>query len=459
MGTMEPTEPTKAAATPAQDSTFGRDVVTLAAIRLAAVGAGFLMGVIAARVLGSSAFGAAGIAITIGTIAALMANAGLNIAVIYFLGRRPEERAEIVHRSLTLGLVASIVAAILVVVAADLAARMTIARLPSDLIGVTAVVAFSIVAFELSGSVLLGLGLNGRYLVTQAIEAIGSLVLTALLVGLLIQTAVGFVIAAGGGFLAAGLYAAFISHSTVGGRPLAFDRRFAVEALSIGLRGQLGNVLQFLNLRLDLLVIPLFLNLSATGVYIVAVRMSEVVTQFANAAASFLFPAVSRSDVSYTELTERTVRATLLVVAASGLAIALLAEMLLGVFFGDEYRAGTNVLRITMIAMIPLAISRLLGGDLKGRGRPGLVSVSAGCALVVTVLADIALIPSYGIEGAALASLLAYSSGALVMLTAFAVTTGSSPGHLVPRLADVRQLITAVQAAVQLVGRRSRGVS
>jgi O-antigen/teichoic acid export membrane protein len=171
--------------------------------------------------------------------------------------------------------------------------------------------------------------------------------------------------------------------------------------------------------------------------------MSEVVSQIASAASAYLFPAVSRLDVGHTGLTERTVRITLIVVMASGLVIALLAPLLLEVFFGPDYAAGAGALRITMVAMIPLSLNRLMAGDMKGRGRAGLVSVSVGCALVATVAFDLLLIPPLGIEGASLASLIAYSTGAGVLLAAYRRVTGSSLRLLVPTVADARLLVAA----------------
>jgi Na+-driven multidrug efflux pump len=103
--------------------------------------------------------------------------------------------------------------------------------------------------------------------------------------------------------------------------------------------------------------------------------------------------------------------------------------------------------------MLPLALSRMLGGDLKGRGRPGLVSLSTGLALVITVIGDLALIPRLGIDGAAVASLLAYTAGAAVLVVSFARVTGASPLQLVPGVRDAvalaargRSLLAGIQA-------------
>jgi len=420
-------------------------VAVLTTVRLAAVGAGFLTSVLAARVLGTSQLGAAGVALTIGAIAALVANGGLNIASTYFLGRRPHERRVIAHRVLTLGLAASLLAAALVLFVVRPFADRIFDQDALALVSATAVLAAGIVGFEVGGAILLGLDRRKPYVITQVIEGLGSFVLTAAIFVFVSPTAEGMVIAAGLAFLVAALFAASVAQRTVGGWIFGFDARFTREALALGLRGQAGNILQFLNLRLDLLLVPLLMDLRAAGLYLIAVRMSEVVTQTASAAAAFLFPAVSRSGVNQTELTERTMRVTLIVVIAAGAAIALAGEVLLETFFGPQFGAATGALRITMFAMVPLSISRLLAGDMKGRGRAGLVSISAATALIATLLLDLLLIPRYGIEGAAVASLLAYSAGAATLLAAYTRVTGAPLRRLIPTMADVATIASVVR--------------
>jgi O-antigen/teichoic acid export membrane protein len=320
---------------------------------------------------------------------------------------------------------------------------------PGDLalLVASAALAAGIVAYEVSGAILLGLDRPRPYIATQAVEGIGSLVAIAGILLLIAPSAAGMVVGAAAAYGAAAVFASIVAQRAVGGRMLGFDATFTRDALSMGLRGQIGNVLQFLNLRLDLLLVPLILDLASAGVYLIAVRMSEVVTQISSAAAALLFSAVARDGPTRTDLTERTTRATMIAVVVSGTAIAIAAEPLLTTFFGPEFGAAASALRITMIAMVPLAVSRLLAGDMKGRGRAGLVSISAGAALVATIALDLLLIPSYGIEGAALASLIAYTIGAVTLLIAYRRVTGASLRNLVPTFQDARLLGAALARA------------
>jgi O-antigen/teichoic acid export membrane protein len=232
-----------------------------------------------------------------------------------------------------------------------------------------------------------------------------------------------------------------------------FDRAVSGEALRFGLRGQVGNIFQFLGVRLDLLLVPAFLDLTATGIYFVAVRVSDVVGQVATAAASLVFPQVAgQVDRRATATTERVVRATLLAVAASALLIGLLAEPILGIAFGPTYVAGASVLLIALVATVPLSLGRMLAADLKGRGRPGLVSLSALLSVGTTLLFDVLLIPALGIQGAAIAALLSHSLTATALLIAYHGVTDGRIVDLVPRPSDVRMLLALRRGAARAEG-------
>jgi O-antigen/teichoic acid export membrane protein len=437
---------------------LGAAVAFLTAVRVLSVGAGFLTSVIGARLIGADGLGLAGAALTLATIAALLANGGLNIATVYLLGREPDRGREIVGHAVAVGAVAIVLAAVLAAILALVVDAPVLGGGAAAILAPTLGLAAGILAFELAGGVLLGLRARSGYIGIQVVEAIGSLALTAVILWLLTRSAGGFLAAAALGYWAGAVVALWIAARRLGGIPVAFSGSFTRAALAFGLRGQVGNILQFLNLRLDQLLVPALLNLTSAGIYLVAVRVSEVITQVSSAAAAFLFPEVAaQAELRATDVTERTTRLTLLVVVAGGVPLALLAEPILRIAFGPDFASGANTIRIMLVAMLPLSIVRLLAGDLKGRGRPGIVSLAALVAVTMTVAADLALIPALGIEGAALASLVAYTVSAIVLLGAYLRLTDGSLGALVPRFADVRLLASAAARAWR--GRRGGAAS
>jgi stage V sporulation protein B len=435
------------AAGPAAGRSFGSRVAGLTVVRFISVAAGFLTSVIGARLLGSDGIGAAGIAVVLATVAAVVCNGGSNISTIYLLGRRPAHRRLLIGALIPIAMAGAVLAATLVGLSGVTVAPRIGLPQRMDLFFAAAVLGAVIVTYEFAGALLLGLGLTRAYVLAELVRGVGALLATALLLLGIWRSDTGFVAAAAIAISIAALLSASRIVRTVGAVTPRMDGGVVSEALGIGLRGQVGNILQLVSLRLDQLIVPAFLSLSSAGVYLIAVRATEALAQVGSAAGSLIFPEVARQgDVVETSLTERAVRATMVMIGVAGLALGLMAEPFLAVAFGPEFTSGSLALRILLVAMLPLSMARILAGDLKGRGRPGTVSIAMGLAAIITVLLDLVLIPRLGIAGAAIASVVAYTASATILTTAFVRLTGANPRALVPGPADAVAVVRFLRA-------------
>ena len=429
-------------APPRARRSFGTRVAGLTAVRIVAVAAGFLTSVVAARLLGSDGVGAAGAAVALATVAAIVANGGINISTIFLLGQRPSDVRRILGALIPIAAGAAVLAAGLLAIAAALIGPSIGLEGRADLFLAAAGLAAAIVAYEFIGAIVLGIGQTRSYVTAELLRGGGTFVITGLLLAGPLRSDVGFVLAAVVAILAAAAFNVRRIGRSLGAVGPRMDGAVAGEALAIGLRGQIGNILQLMNLRLDQLIVPAFLSLSSAGVYVIAVRVAEALAQVGSAAASLIFPEVARqADPLETSLTERAVRATAVLVAAAGLVLGLLAEPFLALAFGPEFDEGALALRILLVAMLPLSLVRILAGDLKGRGRPGTVSVAMGLAAVITIGLDLVLIPQFGIAGAAAASVIAYAVSAAILGASFVRLTGADARDLVPGPSDALALL------------------
>ena len=425
---------------------LGASIALLAVARLSTVVAFFAINVVAARLLDPAQVGAAAVGQTIGLIAGLVGNGGLNIATIYFLQQRPDERRTIVPALTGLAAIGASVAFVAVLVSAPLVFALVLGADAWLLLGAAGLMGAGMIAYEFGGALLLGLGHRPAYTLAELVRGWGSLVAVALLVFVLREDW-GLVLGMALGYAGGALLAILRSRGETPIRP-RLDRRLGGEALRFGLRGQVGNVFQFLGVRLDLLLVPAFLDLSSAGIYFVAVRVSDVVGQVATAAASLVFPQVAgQQDRRATATTERIVRATLLVVVATAAVVALLAEPILGIAFGEPYVAGASVLLLALVGIVPLSLGRMIASDLKGRGRPGLVSLSALLSVGTTLAFDVALIPALGIRGAAIAAVLSNTATAIALLLAYRSVTDGRLVDLVPRPSDAVGLVSRLRLA------------
>jgi len=180
-------------------------------------------------------------------------------------------------------------------------------------------------------------------------------------------------------------------------------------ALSLGLRSQLGNLATFFNYRLDVFIVNYFLNPAQVGLYAVGVMVSESLWQFPHAAALALFPRTARTvNEGASEFTCLVIRQVFFLVCVMAAAMALLSPWVIPLVFGARFSPSVPVIWWILPGTVAFAIGKVMSADLVGRSKPEYASTFALVSLVATVILDLLLIPRMGIQGAALASSVAY---------------------------------------------------
>ena len=187
-------------------------------------------------------------------------------------------------------------------------------------------------------------------------------------------------------------------------------------ALSLGIRGQLGNVATFFNYRLDVFVVNYYLSTTEVGLYALGVMVSETLWQVPNAAALALVPRTARDlDRSGAEFTCLVCRQVFAVACVTAIAVAVLSGWMIPLVFGDKFGPSVPVIWWILPGTIALAVSKVMCADLLARGMPGYSAMFAFITLLVTIGLDLLLIPRMGIQGAALASSVAYLTNSLLV--------------------------------------------
>ncbi len=257
-----------------------------------------------------------------------------------------------------------------------------------------------------------------RAIVSLAIQAAGLAGILAF-VWLMGRTAEMAILSGLLGLVIGTVFAATLLRRSLRGIWSARPRRAELgAALSLGLRGQLGNLAAFFSYRLDVFVVNYFLDPVQVGLYAVGVIVSESLWLIPQSAAVALLPRTARTigegAADFTCLVSRHV---FVIVCVSGLAMALLSPIVVPLVFGARFKPSVPVIWWILPGTMALAMGKVMSVDLTARGRPEYNSIFAFISLVATVVLDFVLIPRMGIRGAALASSVAYFVNAA--LTAF----------------------------------------
>ena len=197
----------------------------------------------------------------------------------------------------------------------------------------------------------------------------------------------------------------------------------------------------FFSYRVDAYLIA-FLVLdpaTALGYYSLAVGLAEIVFFFPRAVTTLYFPHVAGSP---REESDRQVglmsRVTLLVTGLSALLMAPAAAVMVWLVL-PAYIPSLPALFVLLPGVVAFSVTFVAGGYLTGIDRVGITSVVSVVSVVTNVIANLILIPPFGIVGAAAASLISYSlSSVLLTIITGRLTTTPLRRFWLPGPADVR---------------------
>ncbi len=168
------------------------------------------------------------------------------------------------------------------------------------------------------------------------------------------------------------------------------------QGWSFAWRGHFGNVAQFLNYRLGLYLIGLALTAEAAGLYWLGVTVTELLWYAPAALAGVLLPRVARGEKGGQQSLE--VANTLgWGMIGLGIVMAILAPWVLPALWGESFRGAVPVLWILLPGAACFTWSKVLTGDLAGRGHPGWGSLSSGMGLLVLVIGGLVAIATHSL--------------------------------------------------------------
>lgn len=213
-----------------------------------------------------------------------------------------------------------------------------------------------------------------------------------------------------------------------------------VPTILFGIRGQAGTLASFFSYRLDVFVINYFLDASHVGLYSLGVIITEALWQLPAVVAVALFPRTARTVGSGAEdFTCLILRQVTLITTGAALLIGIASPVAIPLIFGARFASSVSVVWWLLPGTVALALGKVIAADLSARGLINHLPISAAIGLLLTLALDFLLIPRLGIEGAAIASSLAYlGTGGYLLAVLQRSLKATWKTLLVPSLAELQ---------------------
>ena len=163
----------------------------------------------------------------------------------------------------------------------------------------------------------------------------------------------------------------------------------------------------------DIMALTYFSGLAAVGLYAVALPTVTVFMFFPRAGSGILVPLTSelwvkkRKDLLKAGV-ESLYKYPFIIIVPLVLAIFSFADIIINVLYGSSYIPAANAMRILSIGMIFAVIYATNIDFFAGIGKPQITTKIVYTAAIINFIANMALIPIIGINGAAISTTIGY---------------------------------------------------
>ncbi|MCZ0924049.1 flippase [Vibrio diabolicus] len=181
----------------------------------------------------------------------------------------------------------------------------------------------------------------------------------------------------------------------------------------------LSGFMSVVYLKIDQLMIGQMVGATELGVYSVAARLSEVWYFFPLALTTSFFPKLLKARgnrESYNFQLEQLCGVLLWMAIIIAIAVSLLGGWLVPFAFGEPYAPAAPILTIHIWAGCFIFMRALLSKWLIAEGLLKFSLFTHGIAAIVNIVLNYFLIPKFGGEGAAIATLISYASASYFVL-------------------------------------------
>jgi O-antigen/teichoic acid export membrane protein len=200
-------------------------------------------------------------------------------------------------------------------------------------------------------------------------------------------------------------------------------KRFA----NFGVPAYASVLVTFLNLRIDQFLVGYFLRIDQLGVYMIAVIIAELPMKIANAITKVLFAQVSSMNPEEaTVLTNRTIRAVIIIALLIGIGLLLTGAWIIRAFFSVKFSGAASALSLLLPGAVFFNFTQILYSDLSGRGKPGVGIYTSLISLFITIVGNVIFTPRMGINGAAITSSFSYCVAAIIIIWIYLRTSGQT---------------------------------
>jgi O-antigen/teichoic acid export membrane protein len=394
---------------------------------------GVLLLTIIARVLGPENQGKYTLITLVPLMLQTFLNLGINSATIYYVSKKEVDLNTAFNTNVFTGLLLSILSVLIGILAIQILSSTKLEGVDlGQLYLVLAALPFMFLMIFLQ-TIFQGLQDFKMFNSMLVVQQTGNLILVSLLLFVFKMSLTGAILAFIIGYLLSVCFVLFslLKKYNVRISLSYFSWAYFKKSFSYGMKTHVSNVMTFLNYRTPLLILGMFFNPTAVGIYSVAVNFGEKLSIFSQSISSVLLPRVASmsedSDKNY--ITSIISKSMLIFITILSIGVFFLSDFIFQLLLAEDYNdyiESVRVLNFLLPGLALLSIEKLLSNDLAARGKPEVNMYLSFVNVIVNVSISFILIPTYGVIGAAVATSITYIISFALKVIIFAGITNQS---------------------------------
>lgn len=173
-----------------------------------------------------------------------------------------------------------------------------------------------------------------------------------------------------------------------------------------------------LNARLDVILLDRLSSDFETGIYSKGYSVGNYLLQIPWMLNTIVFSrsAIAKDDELFSKKVTQLLRVSFLVILLFAGFLFLFSDFIIVLMFGEDFIGSSIVLQYLLLGVLFLSLFKILNQDLAGKGKPWISMKAMIPGLLVNVILNYFLIPSYGATGASIASTISYSFAILLFI-------------------------------------------
>jgi len=395
-------------------STFIKDVFSVGVSKFLIIGFGLLTSIIVARSLGPEKNGIIAALVVYPSLFMTIGSLGIRQSTTYFLGNKIFSEEEIKTAITQIWMLSTVVS---LIVCFFLMTEFSESGDDLNLVFLAlAPIPFSLFNTYNSG-IFLGKNEIGVFTKINWIPSLVVLMLTIFFLIIFYLDIEGYMLAMIGGpiFIFVVL---LIKNKFINFFSLKYNWHVIKKMLGLGMVYAIALLIINLNTKLDIILLDKLSTQYEIGIYSKGAAITQYLWQIPMLLSTIIFArsAVSKDGKAFSIKVTQLLRLSLLTVGMGLLFLFIFSEFIIIVMYGKEYEGSIMVLNLLLGGVLLLTIFKSMNQDMAGKGKPWVSMKAMVPSLIVNVVLNFFWIPTYGANGAALASTISYSVAALLFL-------------------------------------------